>query len=212
MKAKIALATVSGRAYYELVRELKSRRMGFLSLVPQEEIPFYIKAVITTEEERDLISHQNVLVFNDETGAEAVVDEAIRAAKGKQSYDKVVIGVDPGKTFGLAVLVDGKVLETVACSSLEETVNTALKTLDRMPAVTSMVRIGDGVPSYTKRLLRSLDETLPKEIVIETVSEAGTSNFMRETTHRRGSRDAMSAIKIAERRGVAFRRRPSNET
>lgn len=212
MKAKIALATVSGRAYYELVRELKSRRVGFLSLVPQEEIPFYIKAVITTEEERDLISHPNVLVFNDEIGAEAVVDEAIRAAKGKQSYDKVVIGVDPGKTFGLAVLVDGKVLETVACSSLEETVNTALKTLDRMPAVTSMVRIGDGVPSYTKRLLRSLDETLPKEIVIETVSEAGTSNFMRETTHRRGSRDAMSAIKIAERRGVAFRRRPSNET
>jgi hypothetical protein len=109
-------------------------------------------------------------------------------------------------------LVDGKVLETVACSSLEETVNTTLKTLDRIPAVASVVRIGDGVPAYTKKLLHSLDEALPEEIAIETVSEAGTSNFMRESTHRRGSRDAMSAIKIAERRGVTFRRRQSDET
>ena len=212
MKAKIALVTVSGKVYYKLVKELKGRRLPFLSLTPEDKIPLYIKAVITTEAERDLISQPNVLIFDDEIGATAVVDEAIRVTQGKRSYDRVVIGVDPGKTFGLAVLADGRVLETVACSSLEETVNTILKTLDRAPAVASMVRIGDGAPAYTKKLLHLLAEALPKEVVIEIVSEAGTSHFVRETTHQRGSRDVMSAIKIAERRGEAFPRRQNDET
>ncbi|MFQ5758775.1 MAG: hypothetical protein ACE5IF_03780 [Candidatus Bathyarchaeia archaeon] len=212
MKAKIALATVSGKAYYKLVKELKGRRLPFLSLTPEDKIPLYIKAVITTKEERDLISHQNVLIFNDEIGAEAVIDEAVRVVKGKRSYDKVVIGVDPGKTFGLAILADGTVLETVACSSLEETVNAILRTLDRAPAVANMVRIGDGTPIYTEKLLHLLDKALPREVVIETVSEAGTSHFMRKTTHQRGSRDVMSAIKIAERSGAAFPRRQNDET
>ena len=212
MKAKIALATVSGRAYYKLVSELKARRVAFLSLTPQDEIPLYIEVVITTEEERNLIRHPNVLLFNEGVGAEDVVDEAIRVAKGKERYDKVIIGVDPGKTFGLAVLADGKVLETCACSSLEETVNTLLKTLERTPAVGSVVRVGDGVPPCTKDLLHLLDAALPEEVVLEVVSEVGTSNFMRETSHRRGSRDAMSATKIAERRGTAFKRRKIDET
>ena len=210
MKAKIALATVSGKTYYKLVKELKGRRLPFLSLTPKDKIPLYIKAVITTKEERDLISHPNVLIFNDETDATTVVDEAIRTVEGKRNYDKVVVGVDPGKTFGLAVLADGKVLQTVTCSSLEETGNIILKALNRTPAVTSMVKIGDGAPTYTKKLLHLLNETLPREIILETVSEAGTSHFMRETTHQRGSRDAMSAIKIAERKGEAFRRRQND--
>lgn len=212
MKAKIALATVSGKAYYKLVKELKGRRLPFLSLKPHDEIPLYINAVITTKEERDLINHPNILIFNDEVGAESVIDEAVRVAEGKRSYDKVIIGVDPGKTSGLAVLADGKVLETVSCSSLEEAVDKILKTLERVPAVASLVRIGAGTPIYTKKLLRSLDRALPEEVVIETVSEAGTSHFMRETTHRRGARDAMSAIRIAERNGEVFQRRQSDET
>jgi len=212
LKAKIALATVSGKTYYELVKELKGRRLPFLSLTPKDKIPLYIKTVITTKEERDLISHPNVLIFNDETGAEAVVDEAIRVIQGKPSYEKVVIGVDPGKTFGLAVLADGRVLETVACSSLEETMNTILKTLEKTPAAASIVKIGDGTPAFTKKLLHLLNKALPREIILETVSEAGTSHFVRETTHQRGSRDVMSAIKIAERKGETFPRRQNDET
>ena len=211
MKAKIAVATVLGRAYYKLVKELKGRKLLFLSLTPQDEIPLYIKAVITTREERDLISHPNTITFDDEIGAEAVVDEAIRVTQGKRSYDKVVVGVDPGKNSGLAVLADGKVLETIACSSLGETLNTVLKTLDRAPAATRIVKVGDGAPIYTKKLLHLLDKALPREIVMETVSEAGTSHFMRETTHRRGSRDRMSAIRIAERKGAVFPRRQNDE-
>jgi len=207
MKAEIALVTVSGRAYYMLVKELKGRNMSFLSLTPRDHIPLGIKVVITTREERHLITHPNLIIFEDEEDAASIVDEAVRIAQGKREHDRVVIGVDPGETIGVAVLADGNVLETHACSSLEETVSTILKALDKAPATMNTVKMGDGAPLYTKELLHLLDEALPKGVVIEIVSEAGTSHFRREIIHRGEARDVISAIKIAERKGQVFPRR-----
>ena len=207
MKAKIALATVSGKAYYKLVREIKRRNVSFLSLQPREPIPLTIKVAITTEKERHLIKHPNVLVFNEETDATPVVDEAIKTVQGKKNLEKIVVGVDPGETVGLAILGDGNVLETFTCSSLEETVSTVLRMLEKLQTITSIVRIGKGAPLYTKQLLDLLDETLPEEVEIEVVSEEGTSRFDRETVHRRDVKDVMSAIKIAERKGNVFQRK-----
>ncbi|MFQ6081400.1 MAG: hypothetical protein ACE5OW_07010 [Candidatus Bathyarchaeia archaeon] len=207
MKAEIALVTVSGKAYYRLVKELKGRNLPFLSLTPRDHIPLDIKVVITTQEERHLIKHPNILVFKDEGDAAVIVDEAIRAAQGKLNYDRVVIGVDPGKTFGIAVLADGNILETHACSDLEETKSTILKALDKTPATMTTIKIGNGAPLYAKELLYLLDEAIPKGVVIETVSEAGTSRFVKGTIHRRGARDLMSAMKIAERKGRVFPRK-----
>ena len=207
MKAKIAVATVSGKAYYELVNELKRKGLPFLSLKPWDPIPLDIKVVITTKEERHLVTHPNVLIFEYESNPTSVIDEAILTAQGKRSYEKVVVGVDPGKTYGVAVLGDDNVLETLNCSSLKETVNVILDGLKKVPATVRVVKVGDGAPAYAKGLLHSLDEALPQETVIEIVSEAGTSRFMNETAHRRGLRDAMSAIEIAGRKGQIFPRK-----
>ena len=207
MKAKIALATVSGRAYYKLVIELKRKGLPFLSLKPWDPIPLDIKVVITTKEERHLVAHPNVLIFEYESNPTSIIDEAVLGVQGKRSYEKVVVGVDPGKTYGVAVLGDDNVLETLNCSGSKEAVNVILDDLNRFPATVSVVKVGDGAPAYTKGLLPSLDETLPQETVIEVVSEAGTSRFMNETAHRRGLRDAMSAIEIAGRNGQIFPRR-----
>jgi len=207
MKTKIALATVSGKAYYKLVRELKRRNVSFLSLTLRESIPLTTKVVITTEKERHLIEHPNVLVFNEETDATPVVDEAIKTVREKKNFEKIVVGVDPGETFGLAILGNGNVLETFTCSRLEETVSTVLRMLEKSQAITSMVRIGKGAPLYTKQLLDLLDEALPEKIGIEVVSEEGTSRFGRETVHRRDVKDVMSAIRIAERKGNVFHRK-----
>jgi len=207
MKAKIALATVSGRAYYKLVNELKRKGLLFWSLKPWDPIPLDAKVVITTSEERHYVTHPNVLIFDYESDPEMVVNEAIRIAEGKQSYEKVVIGVDPGKTYGVAVLGDDNVLKTTNCSSLEETISTILEGLGRLPTSVSVVKVGNGAPVYAKELLHSLDEALPEEVAIEIVSEAGTSRFANETAHRRELRNVMSAIEIAGRKGKFFPRK-----
>jgi len=212
MKAKIAIATVSGRAYYILVNELKKRGIAFLSLRPWDSIPFDVKVVLTTEKERASIKHSNVIVFKNESGSTKVVDEAIRVVQGKKDYEKVVIGVDPGETLGVAILGDGNVLETFLCPTLEETLKVILENLEKIEAPVKVVKVGDGAPTYTEELLRLLDEYLPKDVAIEIVSEAGTSHFVKDSVHRRGLRDIMSAKMIAGRQGRVFPRGKLHET
>jgi len=207
MKAKIVVATVSGRAYYELVNELQKKRLPFLSLKPWDPIPLNIKVVLTTEEESHQVSHPQILCFKQGSNPESVVDAAILIIQGKQGYEKIVVGVDPGKTYGIAILGDNKVLETLTASNIEKAAHLVADSLKRFPAEVKVVRVGNGPPEYTRTLLDSLDKDLPEETLMEIVSEAGTSRLTNKSANRRVLRDAVSAIKIAGRNGRILSRR-----
>lgn len=211
MKAKIALATVSGKAYYLLVNELKKRKLDFLSLTPYEQIPVDVKVVITTPKEQKLISHSNILIFSDDSDPAEIVEEAERIVHGKKYYEKLILGIDPGKNFGVAALGDGKVIEALNCSNVYETVNVVKSIVEREPAEKVYVKVGDGPPEFTDSLIELLDKALPETVIIERVPEAGTSRYSVEEKHRRGLRDVMSAIKIAGRNGQAVKRERQNE-
>ena len=214
MKASIAVATVSGKAYYLIVDELKKRHVPFLSLIPQEPIPVEVKVVLTTEKEKHLIDHEKILVCKEDTDVEAMIVNALQTVQGKENCEKLVIGIDPGKVLGLAVLADGKVIRTETCSSMREVIDKVeniISNFDRLPVTSISVKVGDGVPSYKKELLQALDDLLPQNIKLESVSESGTSRFQKETKNRRGLRDIVSAIKIAGRNGHTFQRRGQNE-
>lgn len=215
MKAKTAVATVSGKAYYLIVSELKKKNVPFLSLIPNERIPIEVKVVITTEEERPLIKHEKVLTLKEGMEPEALINQAMQVAQGKERCEKIVIGVDPGKVFGLAVLADGKVVETGNCFGTEETldkIKSVLETFKSDPVTSILVKIGDGVPEYKDKLLRALDKILPSNVVLQSVREAGTNRNISETKHRRGLRDIVSAVKIAGRNGYTYTRRKNNES
>ncbi len=207
MKAKIAVVTVSGKAYYRLVSELKKRGIDFLSLTPGEIIPLDVEVAITTASEKHLIQHPRVLVYEDKTDPATVVEEAARTVGGKKHHETIIVGVDPGKTTGLAVLSDGDILETVTCHSVDVTVCEVKNALEKLKPTNRIVKVGSGAPSINAELLPLLDQTLPDDVTIEIVNEAGTSRFVGENLHKRGLRDASSAVKIAERRGQWYQRK-----
>jgi hypothetical protein len=213
MKAKVAVATVSGKAYFLIVNGLRERNMAFLSLIPGDTVPTEVKAVITTEKEKHLINHERILVYDSETDPDTVVNELVKILQGKESYEKIVIGIDPGEVFGLAVIADGRVNETENCFSVQEVLNkikNIIKDVDVSSTVVC-VRIGNGVSAY-KDLLEILDSALPSEVVLEVVSEAGTNRHINENKHRRGLRDIVSAIRIAGRVGYVYPRRKTDES
>jgi hypothetical protein len=207
MEAKIAVATVLGKAYYFLVNELKVRGIPFLSLTPYEDVPLRIEVVITTENERTYIKHSKVLIYKEKADPSGIVDEAIRLMTGKEVFEALVVGVDPGKTFGIAVLNDGNILKTFACSSVEESVSKIIEIFNEQSAAVRFLKVGDEASSYTAELLPLLDTALPEDVIIEIVREAGTSRFIGQHTHKRRLKHAMAAIKIAERRGQPFTRK-----
>jgi hypothetical protein len=215
MKAKIAVVTVCGKDYYLVVNELKRRNTPFLSLTPYESVPIEIEVVITTEKERPLVKHQRILAFTEGTRPETLINEALKIIQGKAFFQKITIGVDPGEVLGLAVLADGKVVETENCFSLEETsdkIAGIVRDFEGTAVESISVKIGDGVRQCTENLLRILDETLPASVSLESVSETGTNRSLNEAKHRRGLRDIVSAIQIAGRRGYRFQRRRTDES
>jgi len=211
MKPKIAVVTVSGKAYYLLVNELRIKNASFLSLTPDASIPVDVKVVITTKKERPRINHENVLEYDGDKNPSEVVDEAIRIVRGKRVYESLIVGVDPGQNFGVAVLGDGKVLEVKSCMSVNETVNTIKDFINQTPANYKIVRIGDGAPSYTEELMRNIANILPENVTVESVREEGTSKSLGENSHRRGKRDVSAAMKIGQMQGRMLPRRKRDD-
>lgn len=207
MKTKIAVATVNGRAYYQLVTELKKKKLPFLSLKPWDPVPFNIKAVLTTKEESKQISHPKILLFEERSNPKSAVDKALLIVQDKQSYEKIIVGVDPGNSCGIAIIGDNKVVETLTASKIENAVHLIIENLKRFPADVRIVRIGDGIPEFTKLLLSYLNVSLPRDVLVEIVSEAGTSRITNKSVNRRVLKDAVSAIKIAGRNGQVFLRK-----
>jgi hypothetical protein len=212
MKAKVAVATVSGKAYFLIVNKLKERNIPFISLVPGETVPTEVKAVITTEKEKQRINHEKVLVYDSETEPDALANEVLKILRGKEAYERIVIGIDPGEVFGLAVIADGKVNETGNCFSIQEAlakVSNVIKTVD-LSSTAVTIKVGSGVPMY-KEVIEAFDQNLPPEVVLQVVSEAGTNRPLNHNKHRRGLRDIASAIRIAGRAGHIYPRRKTGE-
>jgi len=212
MKAKVAIATVQGKAYFLIVNKLKEKNIPFISLVPGETVPTEVKLVITTEKEKHQICHERVVVYDSETQPDTLADEIRKSLQGKEAYEKIVVGVDPGDVFGVAVVADGKVIETANCFNIQDVlakISNVTKNVDFSSTVVA-IRIGNGVPVY-RDLLEALDFALTYKILIEVVSEAGTNRHLNEKKHRRGLRDIASAIIIAGRKGYAFPRRKTDK-
>jgi hypothetical protein len=202
MKAKIAVATVDGKAYFVIVRKLKERNIPFISLIPGKTVPADIKVVITTNKEKHQVKHEKILVYADETALDSLVTEVIKSLQGKENYETIVIGVDPGEVFGLAVVADGRINETAVALSAEELlakISNVIKVVN-VSSTLITIKIGNGIATY-KELLETLDFTLPTEVILEVVSEAGTNRALNNNKHRRGLRDIASAIRIAGRVG-----------
>jgi hypothetical protein len=213
MNTEVAVATIQGKAYFLIVKQLKESNIPFLSLIPSETVPAEIKVVITTEKEKHLVNHEKILLYNSETGPETAVNDIRKILEGKESYERIVVGIDPGEVFGLAVLADGKVSERKNCFSIHEALTKVTSVLEDVDfASTSVsIKIGNGVPSY-KELMREFDLALPIEVEFEVVSESGTSHPLNHNKHRRGLRDIASAICIAGRAGNVYPRKKPEVT
>jgi hypothetical protein len=205
MNAKVAVATASGKAYFLLINELKNRNIQFISAIPGETLPAEAKVVITTKNEMLLVENKRVLVFEPETEPSHIVDQAVRILGGKEDYERIVVGIDPGDVFGLAVVADGRVTETRNCFDRAEVTNFVkglVKNVDfERTAVT--IKIGNGVPAHVD-LLKDMNSELALEVTLEVVDEAGTNRPFID--HRRGLRDIISATRISGRSGTVYPR------
>ena len=208
MKEKVAVATVQGKAYFLIVNALREQNIPFISVVPGEPVPYRVKLMVTTEKEKNKVNYDKILIFYGELELENLISDIKATLLGKEAFEKIIIGIDPGEAIGVAVLADGKVIEEGNCYNSHEMVNSILKVLKPVNfSITEVVvKIGNGVPVY-RELIKDLDDALPSKVVIEVVGEAGTNLPLKEHRRSRKIRHISSAIRIAGRIGHLYTRR-----
>jgi hypothetical protein len=192
----IAVVTEDFSLYHDLVVRLKRRGIAFASLSPKDPIPDDVGVVITSPEEAARIAFRPTVVTRGDL--EDALDQALKALAGREPFQKVVIGIDPGRRIGVAALADGVVVSSAKCESVDEAVNRVRLFLQRHPASRQVIRIGHGAPTVRNVLIQRLENTgVPIEIVDET-----------STTQDVELPDVRAAISIAAARGERVERAP----
>ena len=193
----IALITSDFAVYEKVVAELKCREVSFITLRVGEPIPANVDVVITTAGEADAIAYEegHLVIYDD---AASSVNQAIRAERKSEPSGAMVVGIDPGRRPGVAVLAGDMVIAVHQVSVTE--VEPLVRKIQRDYRPTSiLVRIGNGARLITTQLINGL---LQAGFRVELVDETGTTPHIGRDVHTNTVRDIIAAINIAHIKGV----------
>jgi hypothetical protein len=193
----VAVITEDFRFFYGAVRCLKEKGQPFISQGFYDPLPLNVEMVLTTEAERKRLRGKRVIASDD---PEEAVRTALALMQGT-SYNRVVVGVDPGPRPGMAVMGDGKVLHSDTLLSPEGVGPAVREFLSLIKTNELLIRVGHGDRTNRDRVVNSL---WPITRNIEMVDETST-------TRRTGSPDADAAITIARMHGELIPFRPQVE-
>ncbi len=184
----IGLLTTNSRLYFDLVKVLKARKLEFRSLNFDEPVNLDIGVVMTGQEDFDKVDFSPKVNVTDVYRG---VREAIQMLCGDGPFKELVIGADPGKYPGIAVVVEGEVIEALQANSTEQAIKIVKDMLEAYCFERSRLRIGHGAPDSRNQILNKVSQLFS---IVEIVDESST-------TKRTKTPDIDAAITIARSKG-----------
>lgn len=175
---------------------MRSRGLNFIALSPKEAIPPSVGAVITTEDEVDKIDFDESKIVAAKKPRVAI-DRALQLLRGKRKYREIIIGIDPGKRPGIAVLGDGAII-AVHQTSPSEVYEVVKQIINEYHADQFIIKIGHGARLIRNQIINSL---IDLGIHIELVDENGTTPRLGKGVHSSQISDIVAAINIAKLKG-----------
>jgi hypothetical protein len=93
----IGVMTKNFSFFYELVQLMRERREAFVALDFDDDVPDNVGVIITSREERPNVRFRRIVAADQPSVA---LDMARSHLKGKESFQTLVAGVDPGTRRG----------------------------------------------------------------------------------------------------------------
>lgn len=191
----IGVMTENFSLYYDLVKFLKERGTPFISLSFDDIIPANVGLIITTYEEQNKVSFEPILPIEENDSISLMIDKALNIIEGKDKFGSLIIGIDPGKRPGVAVLGDSEVLNVYHLDSPEGVVRILKQVQKTYPNQELLIRIGHGAPTQRNRIINALFNFGHR---LELVDESNT-------THKTVQPDIKAAIDIALSSGIEIK-------
>jgi hypothetical protein len=186
----IGIYTKNFCLYHDLVSHLKNRHISYVSLNSVNHIPNQIGVILTSHYELHDFRQKNVIAADAYESTDEAIDKAIHLLIGKDLYQKVFIGIDPGEKPGIAIVGDNHLLHTKQVESPDQVMKTIKRFISEYPSHEYIIRIGHGSILIRNRIINSL---IPLNVPIEIVNESKTSSHKTQ----RIKRDMKAATSIA---------------
>src|SRR5437016_11224001 len=152
----LGLLTEDFRLYHDLVAALKARDIPFVSLSFSRRIPDTVGAVLTSPAEAGRVRHRHAVAVDD---IDSSIAKAIQILKGKSYWTELLIGVDPGREPGVAILGEGVVIDTRIAASPEAVALHVRQAIRTFPPNEARFRIGNGHPTNRNRTRHAVSRT-----------------------------------------------------
>ncbi len=165
---RIGLVTEDFRFFHLMVRLLKEREEPFISLGFNDPIPDNVGVIITSNAERDRVRFGTIVSDGDPT----IAFKAARSLLRGKRFTKIVVGIDPGRTPGMAVIGDGRIIDTELVYCPEDVTETLARMTRNLDFDTMLVRVGHGDPTNRNRIINAV---WPLADEIEIVDESMTT-------------------------------------
>lgn len=194
-RRQIALITEDFLIHRSIVAELKARNLDFVTLSPNEAIPLCVRVVITTEDELDEIDFDidKIIIAKKPS---TTVDRAQRLLD-RHKYERIIIGIDPGKYSGIAIIGDGMVISVhqVSVGRIDKIIRDILSEKSTQDII---VRIGHGASLVRTQIINAL---LKLRVPVELADESFTTPSLGKGVKGQIS-DIVAAINIANLEGI----------
>ena len=217
IRARVGVATQSGRAYYQITSFLKQVRIPYVDVIPDAQRLSMHKnncsaplcnsnlLIITTRRERLQIAGNVVCLEDLGDDAGLAKQKLFSILYPLKESDWFVVGIDPGERTGLAAFMNQVEVESAVFRSIEDTLTRVQALLDNAPNMRKMVKIGAGMPKLADKLATDLGSKYdPEKVRIQLVDERGTSSLYRSGKNSFLTRDQRAAKLIAFREGIDY--------
>jgi len=184
----IVVATADFEVYHDVVAELRDRAVAFTTVEPDAELPAETTVVITGPGECEDVEAPHVVEAAPGAPRPAV-EAALAHLRGVEG--RTVVGVDPGRKPGVAVLVGDVVVAAFQVPAADAAAVVAAEVED---APNPVVRVGDGARREGAKIVDELED-----VRVELVDETGTTPSL--GTGARGMGDVLAAVNVARVEG-----------
>ena len=201
LDARIGIATTYGKPYYRFSKYLKTLRLSFDSILPEEILDYSGHLVLTTRKESPK-NCKKPLLHEDIFEHPPTVMKGIMIQKLNLNFEEedLILGIDPGQRIGLSVFYFGKEIESSFHSSVEELVLHVIRVLGGLRAKRKIIKIGNGNMAIANQIVAMLNLKFCSSFELEFVDEQKTSLKIKNF-NQGGKRDMLSAKYISQRDG-----------
>ena len=149
----VSLATMDFRLSFLLQEKLALRGIATEQIVPGKPAARNSVLVVTTEEEfknNTLIYEKLVVLSRSEVmNISKAITKVLLGLEGKRLWESLIIGVDPGRTIGVAIITDGCLRGVLETREINEAIDYIFLTIKNNPAKMVIIRIGSTISLLT---------------------------------------------------------------